>query len=210
MIARNGLELAVYGFTIFCKTVQRKSFGFCLLWKKCVKRTNYINSCSLAYLSHFLTMTSILSKETRKERDMESKDCNPFPGVFLATGEMSSMPWSFLCQDGRRGQHHLVARQGSAAQLLPGGTLLRAALTFGFLGSSSPLCWGLWEMQYLRSLLPDPSPTLFLLLFWFPGTTWRNVCLAWLATHTHCGFCCRGLPAVPQLWTTYARPDLKT
>lgn len=50
------------------KLCRERAFGFCLLWKKAGKRTNCINSCSLAYLSHFLTMTSILSRETRKER----------------------------------------------------------------------------------------------------------------------------------------------
>lgn len=48
-----------------------------------------------------------------------SKDCNPLPAVSLAAGEMYRLLQYFLCEDGRHGQHHLVARQSSAAQLLP-------------------------------------------------------------------------------------------
>lgn len=84
-------------------------------------------------------------------------------------------PATGLGEDGRCGHHSRVAQQSYAARLLPGGSMLRAVLTFGFLGSSS-LCWGLWEMLHCRSLLPDPSPTLLLLLLCcFPSTTWRNV-----------------------------------
>lgn len=71
MIAKKCIRPCCPWFTVFHKTVQRKSLmGFSLLRKKCDKVMNYINSCSLAYFSYFLTMTIILSKETRKERDI--------------------------------------------------------------------------------------------------------------------------------------------
>lgn len=194
------------------KLCRERAFGFCLLWKKAGKRTNCINSCSLAYLSHFLTMTSILSRETRKEEDADYVWGLHPPSWCLSGYRRSVPPATDLFSP--RGRQRWTTPAGCQPELCcpapAWGAMPRAALTSGFLGSSSPLCWGLWEMHHWRSLLPDPLPTLVLLLFCFPRTTWRNVCLSQLATHTHCGFCCRGLPSFAELLTMYFRPDLKT
>lgn len=124
-----------------------------------------INSCSFAHLSHFLTLTNILSKETRKRetRNM-SQDCSPLPASLLPRKGCTG------------GQLRVAAGQGPA-QLLPGAPCpgQRSPLASS---APHPLSSGALDMHRLRSLLPDPSWSLLPLFFCFPSTTGWNVRLS--------------------------------
>lgn len=163
---------------------------------------NYINSCSLAYLSNFLTMTSILSKETRKERDLKYI-CNPFlvsvwiqkdlllpaTGLLSLRGQQTWTPSGHqpeLCCPAPAGRY---SAQGSTHFWL-------SWLCAGALGNAPLKIAPPWSFTYI----------VFVVLF---SKHYMEKCLCFITCHIR-GFCCRGLPSFPELQTMYSRPDLKT
>lgn len=141
-----------------------------------------------------------------------SEDCTPLPGVSLATGEMYRPPrTSSLREDGRGGQRRPVASQCSAAQLLPEVPCRGQLSLLAFLAPVL-LCAGA-----SGKCTTEDRSSLILRLHWFCCCCFvfqgdMEKCLSFTTrhTHTHCGFCCRGLPSFPELLTMYFRPDLKT
>lgn len=128
-------------------------------------------SCSLAHLSHFLTLTSILSKETRKRetRNM-SQGCSPLlASVLLRKG----------CTGG---QLHVAASQGPA-QLLPGAP---CSGQHSPLASSAPhpLSAGALGNASLK-IVPPRSLLILVAVVLLFSKHYMEKCLSFLSLHMH-------------------------